>query len=85
MEVRPGRYTADIEGDFVVFLIGMRFNHPLRVRKWLPVATAMPKMVKVLQPAPRTGLPGRPAVVRADDDYGSVLARLRLTGPVRPG
>jgi hypothetical protein len=42
MEVRPGRYTADIEGDFVVFLIGMRFNHPLRVRKWLPVATAMP-------------------------------------------
>lgn len=36
MEVWPGRYTADIEGDFVVFLIGMRFNHPLRVRKWLP-------------------------------------------------
>jgi len=32
MEVRPGRYTADIEGDFVVFLIGMRLNHPLRAR-----------------------------------------------------
>jgi hypothetical protein len=25
MEVQRGRYTADIDGDFVVFLIGMRF------------------------------------------------------------
>jgi hypothetical protein len=23
-----GRYTAEIEGDFVVFLIGMRLNRP---------------------------------------------------------
>ena len=83
MEVRPGRYTADIEGDFVVFLIGMRFNHPLRVRKWLPVATAMPKMLKVLSQASRTGLPGLAAVVRADDRTGPVLARLRFPGPVR--
>ena len=58
MEVRPGRYTADIEGDFVVFLIGMRFNHPLRVRKWLPVATAMPKMLKVLSRHPELGCLG---------------------------
>ena len=58
MEVRPGRYTADIEGDFVVFLIGMRFNHPLRIRKWLPVATAMPKMLKVLNLHPELGCLG---------------------------
>ena len=32
MTVHPGRFTADIEGDFVVFLIGMRFNRPLKVR-----------------------------------------------------
>jgi hypothetical protein len=51
-EVQAGRYTADIEGDFVVFLIGMRFNHPLRVRTWLPVETAMPKMLKVLSRHP---------------------------------
>ena len=25
MDVEPGRFTADIDGDFVVFLIGMRF------------------------------------------------------------
>ena len=78
MEVRPGRYTADIEGDFVVFLIGMRFNHPLRVRRWLPVATAMPKMLKVLSRASGTGLPGLPLMVRADDPGGPVLARLRF-------
>ena len=47
MEIQRGRFTADIDGDFVVFLIGMRVNHPLRVSKWWPVASAMPKMLKV--------------------------------------
>ena len=28
-EIFPGRWSADIEGDFVVFLIGMRVNRPL--------------------------------------------------------
>lgn len=27
------RMCADIEGDFVLFLIGMRVNRPLRFRK----------------------------------------------------
>jgi hypothetical protein len=48
VEVQRGRYTADIDGDFVV-LIGMRINHPLRFRKWWPVAAATPKMLKVRQ------------------------------------
>jgi hypothetical protein len=52
MEVQRGRFTADIDGDFVVFLIGMRFNHPLRIRKWWPVASAMPRMLKVLSQHP---------------------------------
>ena len=30
MEVQRGRFTADIDGDFVVFLIGMRFNRAVR-------------------------------------------------------
>ena len=30
-EVRRGRYTADIEGDFVVLLIGPRLNSPRQV------------------------------------------------------
>src|SRR3954452_20634892 len=27
-EIRPGRYGAEIDGDFVVFLIGPRLNKP---------------------------------------------------------
>lgn len=40
------RLTANVEGSFVVFLIGMRNNRFWRFNKWIPVATAMPKMVK---------------------------------------
>jgi Domain of unknown function (DUF4188) len=58
LEVQRGRYTADIDGDFVVFLIGMRINHPLRVRKWWPVAAAMPRMLKVLSQHPELGCLG---------------------------
>jgi hypothetical protein len=30
----------------------MRFNHPLRIRKWWLVASAMPRMLKVLNQHP---------------------------------
>ena len=46
-----------IDGDFVVSLIGMRLNHPLRIRTWRPVAAAMPKMLKVLSQHPELGCP----------------------------
>ena len=49
------RVTAEIEGDFVVFLIGMRINRPLRASKWLPVFLAMPKMVRELEQRPESG------------------------------
>jgi hypothetical protein len=58
MEVQRGRFTADIDGDFVVFLIGMRLNHPLRIRKWWPVAVAMPRMLKELSRHPELGCLG---------------------------
>ena len=58
MQVWPGRYTAEMEGDFVVFLIGMRFNQPLKVRTWWPVVTAMPRMIKVLAQHPELGCLG---------------------------
>ena len=54
--VRAERLTASIGGDFVVFLIGMRINSPIRVDKWLPVAAAMPRMLKELQLRPELGL-----------------------------
>lgn len=48
----PDRMTAQIDGDFVVFLIGMRINRPRRIRKWLPTLLAMPRMLKELEAAP---------------------------------
>ena len=42
------RMTARMDGDFVVFLIGMRINKPLAVHKYLPVLNAMPKMLTEL-------------------------------------
>lgn len=55
MSVMPGRFTAEINEPFVVFLIGMRINKMLAVRKWLPVANAMPKMLQVLHRYPEKG------------------------------
>jgi hypothetical protein len=57
-EVFPGRYTADHHGEVVVFLIGMRVNRPWKVHKWLPVLTAMPKMIKELEALPDSGFIG---------------------------
>jgi hypothetical protein len=51
----PGRHTADIEGEFVVFVIGMRVNRPWKLRKWLSVARAMPPMVAHLEAHPEAG------------------------------
>jgi len=53
--IRRERLTAKMEGDFVVFLIGMRINQPLKVHKWLPVAAAMPRMIKELYRQPERG------------------------------
>jgi hypothetical protein len=54
--IRSERFTASIESDFVVFLIGMRINRPLLVHKWLPVARSMPRMLKELYSRPELGL-----------------------------
>lgn len=56
--MHPGRFTAEIEGDFVVFIIGMRVNKPWKLHKWLPVAAAMPRMLRYLDKHPQDGLLG---------------------------
>ena len=50
--------TADVDGEFVVFLIGMRINKPWKVHKWLPVFLAMPRMLRELSRQPQLGLLG---------------------------
>jgi hypothetical protein len=56
MPVIPGRHTARIDGDFVVFLIGMRINRLWQVQRWLPVTRAMPAMLAELRRQPGLGL-----------------------------
>ena len=53
--IHRNRLTAHLEGDFVVFLIGMRINKPLKVHRWWPVAAAMPRMLKELYRQPELG------------------------------
>ena len=68
-EVIDKRVTASIEGDFVVFLIGMRINAFLKPRKWMPVFVAMPRMLRELERRPESGFLG---------------AKLYLGGPRTP-
>ena len=42
------RVTARIDGEVVVFLIGMRINRLWKIHKWWPVAAAMPRMLREL-------------------------------------
>src|SRR4051794_9936487 len=54
--VVPGYITAEMEGDFVVFLIGMRVNKPWKLHKWIPVAMAMGPMLRELMRRKELGL-----------------------------
>jgi hypothetical protein len=53
-----GRMTADLSGDFVVFMIGMRVNKAWKLHKWIPVARAMAPMLRVLSREKGLGLLG---------------------------
>ena len=55
-EIHNGRFTAEIDGDFVLFLIGMRFNRPWAITKWTPVGRSMGPMLTELASQPSLGL-----------------------------
>lgn len=50
------RVCAEIDGEFVLFLIGVRINKPWKIGAWLPVFSAMPKMLEELSKNPELGL-----------------------------
>ena len=52
------RMTAEFEGDFVVFVIGMRINRRWKLHEWMPVFIAMPRMLRELSAKPDTGFLG---------------------------
>ena len=60
----PGRFTAEINESFVVFLIGMRVNNIWAVTKWLPTASAMGPMLNALHQYPDKGFLGQETFYR---------------------
>jgi hypothetical protein len=73
--------TAEIEGEFVVFLIGMRINRFLKPWKWLPVFAAMPRTIRELEARPESGFlgatqcfaePRRPLLVQYWRSFGQL-------------
>lgn len=57
-KITTGRMTHHYEGELIVFLIGMRFNKPWRIDKWMPAFLAMPRMLTELSKDPDSGLMG---------------------------
>ena len=61
VDIKPGRWTADIDGDFVVFIIGARLNvkwRPIRSIADLGGKRGMNHMLKYLMQHPEKGLLG---------------------------
>ena len=52
------RVSGRIDGEFVVFLIGMRVNRWWLPHKWIRVASAMPRMLRELAQQPDLGYLG---------------------------
>lgn len=59
-----GRYTAHIEGDFVVFLIGARINSWRKLLKLAWIGQANNAMFSVLESNPEYGFLGRETFTR---------------------
>lgn len=53
-----GRWTVDVDGDFVVFLIGFRASPSWKIAKALPLLATMPRMLADLSKDPSKGLLG---------------------------
>jgi hypothetical protein len=54
-KIMKERVTAIADDDFVVFLIGMRINNIWAVHRWLPVFSAMGRMLPELFKNPQLG------------------------------
>ncbi len=61
--IYSGRFTADTDEPFVVFLIGMRINQAWALHKWLPTAMAMEPMLSSLYQNPESGYLGGEAIL----------------------
>jgi hypothetical protein len=90
--IHPGRYTAEVDGDFVVFLIGMRLNRPWKLHHWWPVFAGMRHMLAELARHPERGLlgfstgllNGGPAVVQYWRSFEHIERCARDPGDLHP-
>lgn len=57
--ILQGRHTAQLEGEFAVFLIGAHIIKPWAVHRWWPVARAMSRMLGELRAHPELGFLGQ--------------------------
>ena len=57
-EILKQRMAAEVDGEFVVFLIGARFNKPWKLIKNFWFFTSMPAMLRELEKQPEKGLLG---------------------------
>jgi hypothetical protein len=57
-QIFPGRYTAQTDEPFAVFIIGMRVNRLWALHKWIPTARAMGPMLRALYQHPEKGFLG---------------------------
>lgn len=55
-EIIRERICAEVDGDVVIFLIGMRINKLWKFWKWFPVVRAMPRMLEELAANPQLGM-----------------------------
>ena len=79
------RMTVEYDQDFVVFLIGMRINHPWRVHHWLPVMRAMRSMLKELEGRPESGFLGYEASGLLVVQYWRSIEELMAYAQARDG
>lgn len=81
--IEARRLTAELEGDFVVFLIGVRIDKPWKVRRWRPVFAVMRPMLKELAAHPEAGFLGYtmgfPAIVQYRRSFEHLEAYARGT------
>ena len=56
--VMRGRWTARTDGEFVVFIIGIRINRLWMVHRWFPLIRAMAGMIRELTLRPELGFLG---------------------------
>lgn len=84
-EIIKERMTAHINGDFVVFIIGMRINRPWKLHKWMPVLVAMPKMLKELAQKPESGFLGAETSIGVIVQYWKSFEHLEAYAKDRSG